>query len=89
MPEAQPPVQIYFSDFFEVSQDTLRAHGAFNISLVNDLPLFIDPFLLFNSQKPSMRRPVSVKPSFLCSVGEAVPVQPSRHCRHPSIRTLW
>lgn len=51
----QPSVQIYFSDFFEVSQDTLRAYGAFNISLVNDLPLFIDPFLLFNSQNPEYR----------------------------------
>lgn len=25
--------------------------GAFNVSLVNDLPLFIDPFLLFHSEK--------------------------------------
>jgi hypothetical protein len=48
-------VQIYFSDFFEVSQDALKAYAAFNISLVNDLPLFIDPFLLFNSQKPEYR----------------------------------
>ena len=56
MPEAQPPlVQIHFSDFFDVSQDTLRTYGAFNISLVNDLPLFIDPFLLFNSEKPEYR----------------------------------
>lgn len=27
----------------------MAEHGAFNISLINDLPLFIDPFLLFNS----------------------------------------
>ena len=25
------------------------------MSLVNDLPLFIDPFLLFNSEKPEYR----------------------------------
>ncbi|MES2373375.1 MAG: hypothetical protein V4557_12395 [Bacteroidota bacterium] len=30
---------------------TLEEYGAFNISLINDLPLFIDPFLLFGSDK--------------------------------------
>ena len=42
----------FFSDFIGADQDTLDAHGAFNVSLVNDLPLFIDPFLLFNSERP-------------------------------------
>ncbi|MEI6519435.1 MAG: hypothetical protein WCO98_05265 [bacterium] len=42
---------IYFSDFFEVDPDILEKYGAFDISLVNDLPLFIDPFLLFGSSK--------------------------------------
>lgn len=42
-------MQIYFSDFFGVSPDVLEEYGAFNISLINDLPLFVDPFLLFNS----------------------------------------
>lgn len=42
-------VGIYFSDFFEVDKETLESYGAFNVSLVNDLPLFIDPFLLFDS----------------------------------------
>ena len=32
--------------------DTLENYGAFNVSLINDLPLFIDPFLLFGSKKP-------------------------------------
>src|SRR5690606_21585493 len=44
-------VRLYFSDYFQVSPDTLSSYGAFNVSLVNDLPLFIDPFLLFNSEK--------------------------------------
>lgn len=44
-------MHIYFSDFFNVSEDVLEEYGAFNISLVTDLPLFIDPFLLFNSEK--------------------------------------
>ncbi|MBI4698100.1 MAG: hypothetical protein HY758_04125 [Nitrospirae bacterium] len=42
---------LYFSDIFEVSTKVLDKYGAFNISLVTDLPLFIDPFLLFNSKK--------------------------------------
>jgi hypothetical protein len=44
-------IDIHFSDFFNVSPVILEEYGAFNISLVNDLPLFIDPFLLFNSSK--------------------------------------
>lgn len=42
---------IYFSDFFGVAPATLEEYGAFNVSLINDLPLFIDPFLLFDSQE--------------------------------------
>lgn len=44
-------VKIYFSDFFSVSPSDLENYGAFNVSLINDLPLFIDPFLLFGSKK--------------------------------------
>jgi len=44
-------VQIHFSDFFSVPPEVLDEYGAFNISLINDLPLFVDPFLLFNSNK--------------------------------------
>ena len=44
-------VKFRFSDFFNVSAAEVRDHGAFNVSLVTDLPLFIDPFLLFNSRK--------------------------------------
>lgn len=44
-------IDIYFSDYFDVDPLLLERYGAFNISLVTDLPLFIDPFLLFNSKK--------------------------------------
>ena len=47
---------IYFSDIFGVEQELLDDYGAFNIALVNDLPLFIDPFLLFDSDRPEFRR---------------------------------
>lgn len=42
--------RIYFTDFFGVDPAVLDAYGAFNVSLINDLPLFIDPFLLFDSE---------------------------------------
>ncbi len=45
-------MDIYFSDYFKIKPEVLEKYGAFNISLVSDLPLFIDPFLLFNSKKP-------------------------------------
>lgn len=45
-------VNVYFSDYFCVEPQTLDTYGAFNVSLINDLPVFVDPFLLFNSEKP-------------------------------------
>ncbi len=44
--------RIYFSDIFSVSPDLIEQYGAFNISPRHDLPLFVDPFLLFGSKKP-------------------------------------
>lgn len=44
-------INLLFSDYFQVEQKAVDTYGAFNISLVADLPLFIDPFLLFNSTK--------------------------------------
>jgi hypothetical protein len=46
------PARIYFTDFFAVSPDALAEYGAFNVACIVDLPLFIDPFLLFTSSKP-------------------------------------
>lgn len=43
--------RIYFSDFFDIDEDIIESYGAVNISLINDMPLFVDPFLLFNSDK--------------------------------------
>ncbi|MHB8484758.1 MAG: hypothetical protein ACYDCM_03355 [Candidatus Acidiferrales bacterium] len=54
-PQANP-IRLYFTDFFDVSPAELKRYGAFNISLLSDLPLFIDPFLLFNSRKPEYRQ---------------------------------
>ena len=49
-------MKAYFSDFFNVSPNIIEEYGAFNISLINDLPLFIDPFLLFNSEKTEYKK---------------------------------
>ncbi len=42
---------MYFSDHFNVSESLLESQNVFDISLVSDLPLFIDPFLIFDSPK--------------------------------------
>jgi hypothetical protein len=46
----------FFSDRFGVDPVALEQHGALDISLVTDLPLFIDPFLLFTSKNPEYRQ---------------------------------
>lgn len=48
-------MKAYFSDWFEIEPELLDAYGAFNVSLINDLPLFIDPFLLFTSENSRYR----------------------------------
>jgi len=48
-------MDLYFNEVFKVTEDAMDQYGAFNISLVVDLPLFIDPFLLFNSKKPKYK----------------------------------
>lgn len=45
-----------FNDCFNIDEKTIDEYGAINISLINDLPLFIDPFLLFNSDDPEYQQ---------------------------------
>lgn len=42
---------MFFSEKFQVSSDLIKDYGAVDISLVCDIPLFIDPMLIFNSKK--------------------------------------
>jgi len=42
---------MFFSEKFQVSSDLINNYGAVDISLVCDIPLFIDPMLIFNSDK--------------------------------------
>ena len=46
---------VYFSEIFDVDEKVLDDYGAINVSLINDIPLFIDPFLLYASEKPEYR----------------------------------
>jgi hypothetical protein len=46
----------FFNEYFGVTTDQVDDFGAFNVSIINDLPLFIDPFLLFNSAKPEYQQ---------------------------------
>jgi hypothetical protein len=43
-------MNLYFNEVFEIDEEVVEQYGAFNVSLVVDLPLFVDPFLLFDSE---------------------------------------
>ncbi|PKL31121.1 hypothetical protein CVV43_04170 [Candidatus Saccharibacteria bacterium HGW-Saccharibacteria-1] len=45
-------MDLYFTQYFDIDSIVLEEYGALDISVVSDLPLFIDPFLLFHSDKP-------------------------------------
>lgn len=42
---------MFFSEYFHVNKQQIDSYGAIDINLVCDLPLFIDPMLIFNSSK--------------------------------------
>ena len=46
---------VYFSEIFGIDERLLDDYGAINVSLINDIPLFIDPFLLYASEKPEYK----------------------------------
>jgi hypothetical protein len=45
-------MELYLSQYLGVDPRLLADFGAVDVSVVSDLPLFIDPFLLFHSTKP-------------------------------------
>lgn len=48
-------MELYFSQYFGVDKSVLEGYGALDICIVSDLPVFVDPFLLFNSAKPEYK----------------------------------
>ena len=43
--------RVAFSEYYKIDKKYLEKSGFFNISLISDIPLFIDPFHLFYSDK--------------------------------------
>lgn len=48
--------KLLFSDYFNINQSKLDEYGALNICLSADMPLFIDPFLLFASDDDNYKQ---------------------------------
>ena len=48
--------KVYFSDHFNVGRSIIEGYGAIDISLLADIPLFIDPFLIFESDKEEYKK---------------------------------
>jgi len=46
---------MFFTEWFQIDAELLKACGAIDISLVCDIPLFVDPMLIFNSDKPEYK----------------------------------
>lgn len=59
-------VRIHFSDFFNVSPRTLEEYGAFDVSLISDMPVFIDPFRLYASDKITYQNLHEIIIKYLC-----------------------
>lgn len=47
---------MFFFEYFGIDPRLLCKYGAVDISLVCDIPLFIDPMLIFNSDKPEYKK---------------------------------
>ncbi|MDD3229737.1 MAG: hypothetical protein PHE09_11030 [Oscillospiraceae bacterium] len=47
---------MFFSEYFEVESTLLHQYGAIDISLICDMPLFIDPMLIFNSDRTEYKQ---------------------------------
>ncbi len=43
--------KLTFAEYYNINPDVLNRYGAINPCIAYDLPLFIDPFLIFASEK--------------------------------------
>lgn len=86
---------IYFSDVFSVQPEVLEEYGAFDVALVNDLPLFVDPFLLYDSKNPVYRELHDGIIKYLCFLrdravaGELTPGSISQWLLFKEIKQNW
>ena len=49
-------IRIHFSDYFDIDHKVLEDYGAFDVSLITDMPVFIDPFRLYASDKKEYQK---------------------------------
>lgn len=88
-------LNIYFSDVFSVDPEILEEYGAFNVALVNDLPLFVDPFLLYDSPKQAYRELHDGIITYLCFLrdraiaGELTPGAISQWLLFKEVKQNW
>ena len=88
-------IMVYFSDVFNIDEGLLDDYGAFNISLLNDMPLFIDPFLLYASEKQEyqeLHHGIIRYLSFLrqkASEGRLSPVKIKQWYVFPEVKENW
>ena len=87
--------KIYFSDVFDLQPEVLEDYGAFNVALINDLPLFVDPFLLYDSQNTTYRRLHEEIITYLCFLrdravaGELTPGTVEQWLHFKEIKQNW
>jgi hypothetical protein len=88
-------MHIYFTDYFNIKPGVLKKYGAFNVSLINDLPLFIDPFLIFTSKKRTYKKLHNQIIDYLkylrdkSAVGEVNNGLLSAWYKFPEVKQLW
>lgn len=76
---------IYFSDVFNIDPKILEVYGALNVALVNDLPLFVDPFLLYDSKNPVYKKLHERIIDYLCFLRDRAIADELT----PAARTQW
>ena len=47
---------MFFSEYYGIDSSVVEHYGAVDISFVCDIPLFIDPMLIFNSEKEEYKK---------------------------------
>ncbi|WP_204369124.1 hypothetical protein [Methylocucumis oryzae] len=85
-------IKLLFSEYFEIDGDVLDAYGALNICIDADLPLFIDPFLLFSSEKPEYTELHDQIVNHLIALKELATNNPSVDARlfqFPEVKQNW
>lgn len=91
----QIKIKTYFNEYVDIDEQILEDYGALNVSLVNDLPLFIDPFLLFESKNPEyqvLHDKIINHIKFLCQKNSGAPLSKGKEEQlmfFPEIKQTW